>query len=87
MSMVPGGLPCTPPYLWPWASEGLCVELLPSQPWAVALAAFEGDLHQELEPRGCRKSQASPLFFFLGLGRTTTPSRPWGTHMLVSQGL
>lgn len=29
-----------------------------------------------------QESQASPLFFFLGLGRTTTPSSPWGTHLL-----
>lgn len=28
-----------------------------------------------------QESQASPLFFFLGLGRTTAPSSPWGTHL------
>lgn len=32
MSMVPGGPPLCSPHLWPWASEGLCVELFPQNP-------------------------------------------------------
>lgn len=72
MSMVPGGLPSAP--------HTLALGLGPRRPLSNSPRSPGGESAQRAGSQRMQESQAS--LFFLGLGRTTTPSSLWGTHLL-----